>query len=106
MTELGRVNLLVGTNNCGKTSVLEAIHILAAQGRPEVLWETLMRRGERSVSEGLNNRMLVSDVRHLFYGHEFESNDLLEISGKNDIFSSVFTATDTCIFDLTTSRNC
>jgi AAA15 family ATPase/GTPase len=32
MTGLGRVNLLVGTNNCGKSSILEAIHVLARPG--------------------------------------------------------------------------
>jgi AAA15 family ATPase/GTPase len=26
--DLGRINLLVGQNNCGKTSVLEAMHVL------------------------------------------------------------------------------
>ena len=31
MTGLGRINLLVGTNNSGKTSVLESIHLLASQ---------------------------------------------------------------------------
>ena len=34
MSGLGRVNLLVGTNNCGKTSVLEAIQILSTPGNP------------------------------------------------------------------------
>ena len=29
--DLGRVNLIVGTNNAGKTSVLEAVHILEAR---------------------------------------------------------------------------
>ena len=24
--DIGQINLLVGTNNCGKTSILEAIH--------------------------------------------------------------------------------
>ncbi len=90
MTELGRVNLLVGTNNCGKTSVLEAIQILTAQGQPEILWNSLAQRGERSSSE--NARMLVSDVRHLFYGHRLEPELALEISGKNDLSTFTFTA--------------
>jgi AAA15 family ATPase/GTPase len=34
MSNLGRVNLLVGTNNSGKTSVLEAIDILSSRGDP------------------------------------------------------------------------
>jgi len=32
MTGLQRINLLVGTNNSGKTSALEAIHILISRG--------------------------------------------------------------------------
>ena len=42
---LGRVNLLVGTNNCGKTSVLEAISILTTRSVAEV-FHILGRRGE------------------------------------------------------------
>ena len=53
MTGLGRVNLLVGTNNCGKTSVLEAIHILSVPGSPRPLWNTLLRRGEDESSRPL-----------------------------------------------------
>ena len=34
---LGRVNLLVGTNNCGKTSILECIELLHSAGNPYVL---------------------------------------------------------------------
>jgi hypothetical protein len=47
MSGLGRVNLLVGTNNSGKTSVLEAIYLLASAGDPGALWQMLWRRGER-----------------------------------------------------------
>lgn len=47
MTGLGRLNLLVGTNNSGKTSVLEAIHLLMARAEPGALWQLLWRRGER-----------------------------------------------------------
>ncbi|MDP9010154.1 MAG: AAA family ATPase [Pseudomonadota bacterium] len=34
MDGLGRINLLVGKNNSGKTSVLEALYLLAANGDP------------------------------------------------------------------------
>ena len=47
MTDLGRVNLLVGTNNSGKTSVLEAIYLPISAGDPVSLWQLLWRRGER-----------------------------------------------------------
>jgi AAA15 family ATPase/GTPase len=93
MTGLGRVNLLVGENNSGKTSVLEAINILSAQGRLEVIWETLTRRGERQVLEveALKSRLHEMDVRHLFFGHELDQKVILEIVGKNDATSASFT---------------
>ncbi|MCA6558504.1 MAG: AAA family ATPase, partial [Pseudanabaena sp. M114S2SP2A07QC] len=31
MQQLGRLNLIVGTNNSGKTSILEAIQLLTCQ---------------------------------------------------------------------------
>ena len=43
---LGRVNLLVGTNNCGKTSILECIELLRSAGHPSVLSAIAARRGE------------------------------------------------------------
>jgi AAA15 family ATPase/GTPase len=94
MTGLGRVNLLVGENNSGKTSVLEAINILSAQGRLEVIWDTLTRRGERQVLEveSSGRRFHEMDIRHLFFGHELDQKVILEIAGKNDAIADVFTA--------------
>ena len=43
---LGRVNLLVGTNNCGKTSILECVELLRSPGNPHVLGSIFGRRGE------------------------------------------------------------
>lgn len=40
---LGRVNILVGRNNCGKTSVLEALSILCQPQNPDE-WLLMMRR--------------------------------------------------------------
>lgn len=42
--QLGRVNLIVGINNAGKTSVLEAVYLLANQADPRGLLELLRRR--------------------------------------------------------------
>jgi len=47
MSELERVNLLVGSNNSGKTSALEAIYLLVSRGDPLAIWRLLWRRGER-----------------------------------------------------------
>lgn len=41
---LGRVNLLVGVNNAGKTSVLESVYLLAHQVDPRAVLEVLRRR--------------------------------------------------------------
>jgi hypothetical protein len=78
MSGLGRVNLLVGTNNCGKTSVLEAIHILTEEG-PEPLWASLGRRGE--YADGV--RALEGDVAHLVHGRVLQPGVAFSIEGAN-----------------------
>ncbi|HGQ7409451.1 TPA: AAA family ATPase [Pseudomonas aeruginosa] len=44
LDQLGRVNLVVGINNAGKTSALEAVYLLANQADPRGLLELLRRR--------------------------------------------------------------
>ena len=65
LTGLTRVNLLVGMNNCGKTSILEAVELLVSGGSVSALHESAVRRGEvdDDVSYG-------ADVSHVFHGHE------------------------------------
>ena len=46
MKDLGRINLIVGANNSGKTTVLEAINVLMAGGDAWAIWSILYRRGE------------------------------------------------------------
>src|SRR4028118_1414694 len=43
---LNRVNLIVGKNNVGKTSLLEALRLYAYQGSPSLIWDLLQRRDE------------------------------------------------------------
>lgn len=43
---LARVNLIVGKNNVGKTSLLEALWLYACRGDPGVIWEQLAVREE------------------------------------------------------------
>lgn len=68
MKGLKRINLLVGTNNSGKTSLLEALLLLSSGGDPATLWSILSRRGER-LQEGGGE----IDVCHLFHGHELKA---------------------------------
>jgi hypothetical protein len=81
MDGLGRVNLLVGTNNSGKTPVLEAVYLLFSAGDPMALWQLLWRRGERlpptlTAASGPQE----VDVSHLFAGHELSPKSTIRIS--------------------------
>lgn len=67
---LTRINLLVGTNNSGKTSILECIGLLHAAGDHRMLRSVLDARGEWLVDE---DRGRMYDVRHLFAGHDTTS---------------------------------
>lgn len=66
--DVGQVNLLVGTNNSGKTSILEAVRLLKSHGNTNVLFSLLSRRGERIQGENRNNHRAVGDIRRLFHG--------------------------------------
>jgi ABC-type branched-subunit amino acid transport system ATPase component len=68
--DVGQVNLLVGTNNCGKTSILEAVHLLKSRGDAAVLFSLLSRRGERIQNEERMSRRAEGDVRRLFHGFQ------------------------------------
>ena len=70
---LGRVNLFVGENNSGKTSLLEAVEFLASKGNPLVLLRSPDRRGEASPGSNSEDRMAPwsANVAHLFHGHEY-----------------------------------
>ncbi len=57
---LARVNLFVGTNNAGKTCVLDAVELLAGGGEPYFLYR-IARRLEDRVPDAV-------DVRQLFHG--------------------------------------
>ena len=45
--DLGRINLLIGANGCGKSNILEALGVLGAAAFGRVDDETLLRRGVR-----------------------------------------------------------
>ncbi len=87
LKNLGRVNLLVGTNNCGKTTVLEAVKILMANGDFTAIWSTLLRRGEDIYGEhdlATVNPSRQVDIRRLFRGHEIEVGKCFQLSADSD----------------------
>ena len=79
--ELGQVNLLVGQNNSGKTSILEALSLLFATD-PRALYTALIRRGEEvwDDSEGAKYREV--DIRRLFNGFNIEPGSRFQIDAK------------------------
>ncbi len=62
---LKRVNLLVGMNNCGKSSILEAVDFLTSKGNPVVLVRPLQRRGEKNLADPES----LPVIEHLFFEH-------------------------------------
>ena len=80
LTDLTRVNLLVGKNNCGKTSILEAIQLLVSGGNPLVLSQSANRRGEVSETGRNSGRDWGPDISHFFFGHRLEPDNGFRIS--------------------------
>ncbi|WP_419861753.1 AAA family ATPase [Candidatus Palauibacter sp.] len=90
LQDLARVNLLVGRNNSGKTSILEAVHLLASQGDPNVFVQSTQRRGEVPVKTGTDGS---ADLRHRefhdvsqqFFGRRFEVGAEFSVSSEDGL---------------------
>ena len=70
--KLGQINLIVGRNNIGKSSVLEAVRLYANLGAPHVLLEILDSRDDAFDRNPDNRFPAASDapaIQHLFHGY-------------------------------------
>jgi AAA15 family ATPase/GTPase len=69
--KLSRVNLVVGKNNAGKSTFLEALELYASNGSANILAELVEARQESWFSEAQphSQNFLSNPVRHLFFGH-------------------------------------
>lgn len=65
--QLGHINLIVGKNNVGKSTLLEAIYLHANIGSPNIMRGILDKRGEPYSTEYSN--LEEPDVSKLFYGY-------------------------------------
>lgn len=76
---LGRVNLIVGRNNSGKSTVLESIRILAARGNPRLLMSILTDHDETALLEseqaGIGDELIANGFRYLFPERRFPTFD-------------------------------
>ena len=89
LQQLGRVNLLVGENNSGKTSILEAIQLLCSPNNLEPLGEMMIHRGEYFCGDN-DKKTRELEIKHLFYNREIEPNKKLSISGmRNNILEQL-----------------
>ncbi len=75
---LARVNLIVGKNNVGKSTLLEAVQLLVRQGSPSALFEQLETRGEISLYED-SFRPKGYDISHLFFERRVKNGSSLEL---------------------------
>ncbi len=81
--KLGRVNLIVGQNNLGKSSLLEALELYARRGAPNVIWQFL--RARKELRETTFPRReddiddLLESLKYLFYGMEEVAGNSLSV---------------------------
>ena len=70
--KLNRVNLIVGKNNAGKSTFLEAVKLYASNASPTVLLDLVESRQETWFSEAQphSQNFISNSVRHLFCGHK------------------------------------
>ncbi len=83
---LGRVNLIVGKNNVGKSSVLEALRLYAQRGNPALLWNLLRSRDESRFSLQKESGVVeqLESVKNLFYGRSNEFKTSIRIGPNNN----------------------
>lgn len=72
LSQLRQVNLIVGQNNVGKSSFLEALEVYATHGSPITLLKLVKNRQEDWLSEAtrLSRGLTHHVVRHLFLNHK------------------------------------
>lgn len=77
---LGRVNMITGRNNSGKSSLLEALRILASNASPDVLYEIVRFREEDTFQTQDTVQVIgsenVFDFFSLFYGFPADSRQI------------------------------
>ena len=81
LPDLERVNLLVGANNTGKTTVLEAVEFLGGGGHISPLLRIAMRRGEYFQTDDGQDGV---DIRHLFHNRKLEPGSFSRVEGAEE----------------------
>jgi len=99
LKDLAKINLIVGSNNCGKTSVLEAMELLNTGGHPYCIFFSPTRRQEIDRYQ-YENKLLQTFlqqnnfyINHLFRGHEVTIHETFMISGSEEEQQYTFSCT-------------
>lgn len=82
--KLGRVNLIVGKNNSGKSTVLEALRLYAANGHRSVLEQIAADHDERFFLTDEDAEDLELPFEHLFTGRVFPTDGTAIEIGEED----------------------
>ena len=94
LTDFTRLNLVVGKNSSGKTTILEAIELLVAHGHLSVFYAAAQRRGQDARYYRRDHGPSIWD---LFYGHNFQPGKLFELSsdnGKRELKTTILSLED------------
>lgn len=75
--ELGHVNLIVGGNNSGKSTLLDALRLFAGRAAPSLIEELLLSHGElQSVAQDAAGEAVPEQaIANLFFGRKFPQAD-------------------------------
>lgn len=103
LEQTGLVNLIVGTNNSGKSSLLEAIYLLNSEFPVESLLYILGERGEYNLYRTDVNHGGQSStgymILHIFNGHRFDAGSKIAFSsGANNDISLEFSVGERSAF--------
>ena len=82
--KLGRINLLAGGNDSGKTSLLEALILLCGAGNPRLVLDIIKLRFEE-----LNLNENAREIYLKSFFHQLSYNQSIDIIGKEDSLGSV-----------------
>lgn len=80
--DLDRINLFVGRNNSGKTTILEAAEMLVSEDSAAAIVRCAMRRGEMLIPREEDRPSRHVDISHLFHGHDCDVGTSFSIQGQ------------------------
>ena len=87
---LERVNLFVGNNNSGKTSLLEAIYLLVNPNRRKALTLIIAARDKDNFSSSINQLDSIRfTLDELFYRDQTQKSDFFHVQSSQELENSI-----------------